>query len=126
MAVMQETIRPTISDVLSAAKKLTRTDLIRVVQELTNIIFRPELSDESKETEEPFEPTFDSHSDYILYEHLLSNKVDYSKLTQGEKMAAALEMASRIESPLSTLDAVAWQREIRTDKVLVGRENDGD
>jgi hypothetical protein len=43
-------------------------------------------------------------------------------LTQGERMAAALERLAAIPAGEEITDPVAWEREIREDRVLPGRD----
>ncbi|MEM7534224.1 MAG: hypothetical protein AAF639_18735 [Chloroflexota bacterium] len=124
MTVMQEAIKPTIADILAAARKLTKADLLQLIQALFNLHANQDVGKEQQEESYSVKPN--QSQKLSLNEKRVSYQVDDGGMTRGERMAAALEMASRIESPLSTLDASAWQREIRVDRALPGREHDGD
>jgi hypothetical protein len=45
---------------------------------------------------------------------------------RGLRMAAALEKLAQLRSSIASLDPVAWEREMRQERMLVGRDSDAD
>jgi hypothetical protein len=43
---------------------------------------------------------------------------------QGRRMAAILEKIAQLESSIATLDPIQWEREMRQERVLPGRDDD--
>jgi hypothetical protein len=54
---------------------------------------------------------------------ILDEPVPPAKLEQGRRMAAALEQLAAMNALSEITDPVAWEREMRQDRVLVGRES---
>lgn len=57
---------------------------------------------------------------------ILDDGVTDSLPQQGQQMAAALEQLAHLPSTLGAVDAAHWEREIRQERSLPGREQDAD
>ena len=57
---------------------------------------------------------------------ILDEIVPIIKTQQGRRMAAALEKLAKLSSAIRSVDALQWEREIRQERTLPGREADAD
>ena len=57
---------------------------------------------------------------------ILEEQLTASQPQQGQQMAAVLEQLAQLPSTLGTVDAVQWERAIRQERNLPGREEDAD
>jgi hypothetical protein len=57
---------------------------------------------------------------------ILDDVVTDSPAQQGQQMATALEQLAHLPSTLGAVDAAQWEREIRQERSLPGREQDAD
>ena len=48
------------------------------------------------------------------------------KKQQGRRIAAALEKLAKLSSSVRSVDALQWERELRQERTLPGRESDAD
>lgn len=61
-----------------------------------------------------------------VYVTILQEEVPVVVTERGLRMAAALEQLAQMQSELSALDAIQWEREVRQERGLPGRDNDAD
>lgn len=59
-----------------------------------------------------------------VYVTILDEPLPVVKKQQGRRMAAALEKLAKMSSSVRTVDALQWEREIRQERKLPGRESD--
>src|SRR6476646_6107824 len=55
---------------------------------------------------------------------ILDETLPKVKKQQGRRMAAALEKLAKMHSSIRSVNATQWEREIRQERILPGRESD--
>lgn len=61
-----------------------------------------------------------------VYVTILDETVPTIKKQQGQRMAAVLEKLAKMQTSFAAVDALQWEREVRQERSLPGRESDAD